>query len=277
MFFHSQNLNDHRGGTQGSMLRHGRCWWHFGGCGSRVIQFSWNLLSRFCMIGFDIDDEDLTFKLAFPPVALWLSFSTNFWLVAKLAPRKVLSPQYPDTIVIDERECEIAIHSGCLWIHPWSKQNETVSADPWWVRGVCFHINPFEWKHVRHEVRCADYSRPEAPYTFWTPYVGPWERHNNPDGRETMQYPYRYVLHSGEIQERTATVYVERMAWRPRCLRWTSLFEKSRTSIDITFSGEVGERSGSWKGGCTGCSWELKPNETPLECLKRMEKDRVFA
>jgi len=25
--FHAQNLNDKAGGLQGSMLRHGRCWW----------------------------------------------------------------------------------------------------------------------------------------------------------------------------------------------------------------------------------------------------------
>jgi len=41
-------------------------------------------------------------------------------------------------------------------------------------------------------------------------------------------------------------------------------------------SKEVGKEKGSWKGGCVGCSYEILPNETPLECLKRMEKERKF-
>jgi hypothetical protein len=41
-------------------------------------------------------------------------------------------------------------------------------------------------------------------------------------------------------------------------------------------SKECGERKGSWKGGTLGCSYELLPNETPLDCLKRMEKERKF-
>jgi hypothetical protein len=44
----------------------------------------------------------------------------------------------------------------------------------------------------------------------------------------------------------------------------------------IEFNDEVGERTGSWKGGTLGCGYNLLPNETPLECLRRMEKERKF-
>lgn len=284
-WWHWQNLNEKKDGTCGFGLRHGRCWWNFRSRNKRPgpdICFEWNLWSRFCGFGVDIDDEDLTFTIAFPPFAFWLSFSTNFWLIDVLAPRKSLSPYYPDTIVIDERELSAKVHSGKVWLKfgasgsGWRCDHNR--SDPWWKSGVNFSINHFEWRHMRHEVRCADYSRTKPPYHYWVPYVGSWEHDKPPDGRETLIYPYRYVLKNGTVQNRTATIYVERMAWRPRCLRWTSLFERERTYINITFDNEVGERTGSWKGGTTGCSWDLKPSEyfDPEQALRRMEKERIF-
>lgn len=89
-------------------------------------------------------------------------------------------------------------------------------------------------------------------------------------------YLYLYTLKSGEVQERNATVQVCEMEWRPRWFKWTSIFSKVSRYIDIKFDDEVGERTGSWKGGTVACSWELKPNETSLESLKRMEKERTF-
>ena len=59
-----------------------------------------------------------------------------------------------------------------------------------------------------------------------------------------------------------------------RWLRWTSLFEKLRTSIRVKFSDEIGEQSGSWKGGCTGCGYDLLPDETAEHCFRRMERNR---
>jgi len=35
-------------------------------------------------------------------------------------------------------------------------------------------------------------------------------------------------------------------------------------------------KNGSWKGGTLGCGYTLRKNETPLECLKRMEVERNF-
>lgn len=32
----------------------------------------------------------------------------------------------------------------------------------------------------------------------------------------------------------------------------------------------------TYKGGTTGCSYEMKPGEIPLQTLKRMEKERRF-
>lgn len=90
------------------------------------------------------------------------------------------------------------------------------------------------------------------------------------------QYVYTHVLKNGKVQERFATIRVEEMEWRQRWLKWTSKFAKVRKYIKVNFSNEVGERSGSYKGGTIGCSYELLPKETPLACLRRMELNRKF-
>ena len=89
-------------------------------------------------------------------------------------------------------------------------------------------------------------------------------------------YPYTYTLKSGEKQERTAKITVEEREWRRYYTPFTSLFNKVDRSIAVEFSDEVGERAGSWKGGCTGCGYSMKKGESPLQCLQRMARDRRF-
>jgi len=50
----------------------------------------------------------------------------------------------------------------------------------------------------------------------------------------------------------------------------------TRRTIAVEFNEEVGERTGSWKGGVLGCGYDMKPGETRLECLRRMERERRF-
>ena len=97
------------------------------------------------------------------------------------------------------------------------------------------------------------------------------------DGREwTAEYPYTYTLRSGDKQRVTATIKVREYERRRHWLRWTKLFAKVERTLDVTFSDEVGEQAGSWKGGCIGCGWDLKPGETPEQALRRMEAERTF-
>lgn len=127
---------------------------------------------------------------------------------------------------------------------------------------------PWSYRHIKHEVM-----RPDGS---WVPYVGCYEKDKEPDGRWESTHPYRYVLRSIEVQERAATIYVERMEWRQRWLKWCPLFARKRQAINVTFSDEVGERTGSWKGGTIGCGYELRKGESPLSCLRRMEQEREF-
>lgn len=89
---------------------------------------------------------------------------------------------------------------------------------------------------------------------------------------EPETHDYTYTLKSGEVQHRKATINAESRAWA----RFWVPFKRTRKTINIDFSDEVGERSGSWKGGCTGCSYEMKNSETPIQTLRRMEIERKF-
>lgn len=274
MYFHWQNLNDKPDRQHGSGWRNGRCWWNFRSSGKRPdpdIRLEWFFWTHFFGVSIGIDDEDLTFHVGFLLAAFWLSFSTNFSWIRRLAPWKILGPTYPDTLVIDEGEIHLKIHDGRVWIKIWGP-GDWDRKDPWWRRGVAISINPFELVHVRHEVLCSY----EGDY-FWEKFVGLWERGDPaPDHREIISYPYRYVLDSGVVQDRTAAVFVDRRAWRPRCFQWTALFEKGRTCIDVTFNDEVGERTGSWKGGTIGCGQQIRSGESSEQCLRRMERERKF-
>lgn len=87
---------------------------------------------------------------------------------------------------------------------------------------------------------------------------------------DETEHPYRYVLRSGEVQLRTATIRRESRRWGRPWLPW----RRVDTYIDVRFSDEVGERSGSWKGGLLGCAWSVLHGETDEQALRRMEKER---
>jgi hypothetical protein len=121
----------------------------------------------------------------------------------------------------------------------------------------------------------------------------PWDLHTLayeqmlPDGswrdvfdREAKPYsevhPYTYTLRSGVVQERIATVTKRRHVLCRRAFKALGWPRWTKESIDVEFNDEVGERTGSWKGGTIGCGYELRPDETMLGALRRMERERKF-
>jgi hypothetical protein len=98
------------------------------------------------------------------------------------------------------------------------------------------------------------------------------------------QHVYHYMLYNGEVQHVPASVGRERgkivwqwygQGWLTKLLRRISP-SKTKHYIEIEFDGEVGEEAGSWKGGCTACSFEMKPSETIRNALARMQRTRKF-
>lgn len=132
---------------------------------------------------------------------------------------------------------------------------------PWqwqWVRTSSLRADG-KWEHETKKVGDKSFWKDEWKGILWS-----------------EAYPYTYVLKNGEIQERIATVKVEEREWRWKGFKWLGFPNMVRKTIAVEFNDEVGERRGSWKGGTIGCGYDLLPDETPLQCLRRMERERKF-
>ncbi len=121
---------------------------------------------------------------------------------------------------------------------------------------------PWAWHTLAYEMQMPDGSWRDVFYRGSDPY--------------TEDHPYTYVLRSGEVQNRTATVSKRRHVLTYRAFTRLGWPRWIKESIDVEFSDEVGERSGSWKGGTIGCGYDLRPGETMEQCLRRMERERTF-
>lgn len=137
----------------------------------------------------------------------------------------------------------------------------------YWGRHCKVWHLPWDFVHIKTDVL-----RPDGTWTKRTrDYAG-----EEPDGRELQTFDYTYTLRSGEIQNRKATVCVERTEWRWRCLKWCRWFARVKQFIWVDFDGEVGEGTGSWKGGTVGCGYSMLPGESAEQTLRRMERERKF-
>lgn len=128
---------------------------------------------------------------------------------------------------------------------------------------------PWQYDHMndKHMVQLEDGS--------WEPYRPSWHK-DGEDNRFIQKFPYTYTLKNGTVQNVMATVYISRREWSRKCLWYIPWFAMKRQSLQVQFSDEVGERSGSWKGGCIGCGTDMKAGETAEQALRRMESERVF-
>jgi len=77
------------------------------------------------------DDDRILMTFCVPGFSLYFGFSPPF--------TSRITTWLPE----DDRECRIAIHDWAVWVNPWSKPNEWSRKDPWWVRGLTFHIDDF--------------------------------------------------------------------------------------------------------------------------------------
>lgn len=142
-----------------------------------------------------------------------------------------------------------------------------------WATGYwSWDIPFFSFKHESSEVLTAS-----GRSVFFKPrgerFMDRYDEQKLIEARYSEIFRYVYTLKCGEVQERMATVGVRRMTW---IRKWFPWLKKVRTSIDVVFDQEVGEETGSWKGGCTGCGYDMLPGEQPVDTLRRMERERKF-
>lgn len=140
---------------------------------------------------------------------------------------------YPDHGQCEGPRFGFAFHNGCFWLYYGNTEGK--SGDP--VKAI--HM-PWDWGG--------------AP----SKRLAPDEQHD-----------YTYVLESGERQEVTATIYPYRQIWR----RWWLPHKRVHEGIHIEWSESIGEEVGTYKGGTLATGFLSKPGETPLETMRRMERD----
>lgn len=191
-----------------------------------------------------------------------------------------------------KKECHtgIAIHNQAFWLYPLPFTMESNSKDPWWRKTYCWNF-PWQLDWYSTEVLEHKCNIPGYAKAVWSEKRGDkkiscgglgadsfaaMRSRESAEATVTEDYEYTYIRNNGEVQKRRAFVHVNRMTWRAR---WWPLFhiQKVSTSIDVRFDAGVGEGAGSWKGGCTGCGYEMKSGEGPLETLRRMESERKFS
>lgn len=144
-----------------------------------------------------------------------------------------------------------------------------------WKGKSKFYRMPWDWEHVKE---ChLEYCYVDGGID-WIPSKRSWElKHGEePNKPVTWTLPWKYTLKNGTVQEGTAQVTMERREWRRRWLMWCPWFAMKRQSIDITFDREVGERAGSWKGGCIGTGYNMKTGESAPMAFERMMRERKF-
>jgi hypothetical protein len=105
---------------------------------------------------------------------------------------------------------------------------------------------------------------------FYLPWSWRFKNRQNKSGSIVM--PYTYVMNNGTVQHRTATAFSEEFVHTRPWLPW----KRTTKIVDIEFDAEVGERTGTWKGGTLGCSYPMLKKETVMNAVRRMEKNRRF-
>lgn len=265
MRYSSQNLSDGRR----AKFWNGRAWLHLGPQPrDRTIHWEWSFgrfardFSATVSIGTDDSDDGILFHLCIP----WV-FSVFVGMNGVLRCR--------------ESKCGIQIHNGGVWVHFLSFVMESATKEDPWYRHY-WHFE-FPWNLTWYSTEILVHEpNTNGSKVVWReteknrkPFLETYEHRRSVEESVSKDYPYAYILKNRTIQNRTATVFVSRMRWRAR---WWPLIPKSKTSttIDVKFDQEVGEETGSWKGGCTGCSYEMKYGESPERCLSRMEHEREF-
>lgn len=165
----------------------------------------------------------------------------------------------------------IAIHNDTFWVYKGGFYDESIgqvqdrnSSWSWYLPFFSYEFDGHWIQNKNHEWVMMGRRHHDGPE--------PWKFRES-GAAYTEVHPYRYTLRSGQVQERTATCTIEKRKWHRK---WFPFLTRTSQVIDIEFSDEVGERSGSWKGGTIGCSYEMRPDDTIESCLRRMESERKF-
>lgn len=142
----------------------------------------------------------------------------------------------------------------------------------WGKKYVSFDLPFVSRVFVKHEIVSLDRSRVVYLYPPSRWEVDKHHKSERIKQENSALFDYKYETIRGDVQKVTACVCVER--WTRR-FKWTP-FKDVEECIWVNFSDDIGSEKGTWKGGVTGCGYTMKRNETVVQCLRRMERERRF-
>lgn len=264
-----QNLTEDKKNTKlKSAFWHGRSW-TTNSRHDNLLRIEWAFLKFADSFGLSLrfserdDDDGLCLHAAIP-------FLFSIWIVL------------PGFLCV-KKNCELgfAIHNEAIWFYTGTFRDDSSSSDPWYRKSHCWNF-PWQYRWHSTEILDNDLCIPERQKTVFIEVSRRGRHDRSLDAAKDRAiesvktiWPYTYKLNNGQEQKVQATIHADRMTWR---MKWWPLlpFKKVRTTIDVWFSSEVGEKAGSWKGGCLGCGYEMKYGEAPWHTLERMERERKF-
>lgn len=230
--------------------------------------FEWSSRWRYVSIGFDIFDEEDDISVHFAVPFLWLSLNVLFKWECVRALRK----RFRERFGYGGREISLRYNDAAFWWTCFANDDHS-RKDPWWQHGSIYM--PWHPQHIFTEILSIDLRkvvfREESGKRLGWPEG--FQQRQKAEAANSLVATYTYVRNNGERQERVATVHVERMGHGYRWLRYPF---HVRTSIWVSLNGEIGESTGSWKGGTTGFGTTLRRGERVIDALRRMENERRF-
>ena len=160
MHFHSQNLNERRGGgTPGSKFWNGRCWLHFGKDSRHSLGFEWGFLRRRLSIGLDLATHDHALAWNFCIGLVNLYFHLDYWPMHNWLSHKI---KRRDQKYGNGREIGVSVFEGSVMIDLWNDPMEHRFKDPkWWH----IYLVPKDiiLGHAKYSERILRTSRVEVP------------------------------------------------------------------------------------------------------------------
>jgi hypothetical protein len=243
------------------------------------IYITWRKPRFYCFkVTIMAEEDDLELFVGLGIVSMWITFKDG-----ALFSRATRERFWRRWGKYKARVVGVSYHSDTFFFSGWEREHESSSSDPkWWHFSVSM---PWHSEWGSSEVLSLDLKRVVfredrkgrlRELRIWrrtSKRIDHYEEQKAAEEANSEKHQYLHITDRGEDQMATATIHVDRMAWG---YRWLPFPFKVRTYIDVMFDREMGNRAGSWKGGTIGCSYEMKPGETPLDTLRRMEADRSF-
>jgi hypothetical protein len=279
LYFHSQNLTSDRESDiarRKPIYRAGRCWinlffneYENDRRKNAPLRAEWYVFyNKFQSLAFEVivneDDDDvprnnIRLNIAVPWLfKLYLTIPTFFRIPLK--PR-----EFGVSYNFDMESVRV-----CFFRPIGENSSESASRTEKCCNRAVYIDMPWRLEHEKTEFLSHDLSE-----VVFTETKFDWETRTDLINRISRMYKYKYVLKNGTVQNRIATVYASKSTKKAK---WYPFIPRKRVDayIDVRFDDEVGERTGSWKGGAIGCEYSILKNETIEQCLRRMERERIF-